>query len=74
MKIHEIKRNATNVRRGRGTNRYSVLIAGGHGRNSPTAISSQSCPSKRDSNMTINDCKTSRGKETALFSLCARRG
>lgn len=40
-----------------------------HGRNAPTAISSQSRLSKRDSNMTINDCKTSGAKEIVVFLL-----
>lgn len=49
-----------------------IVIAGGLGY-APLAIPSQSWPSEWDSNMTINDCKTSGAKETALFSLCARR-
>lgn len=66
------KNTRDNVHRKRGINRYRIVIAGGHGWNAPMAISSQSRPSKRDSNMTISECKTSSARETTVFSLCAR--
>lgn len=64
----------TDVHYQRGANRYSIARNSGRIRSAPKAISSQSRPSKRDSNMTINDCNTSRAKETTDFSLCTRRG